>query len=293
MLNSNYKNILIIGEFPVLHKGYISVFDKILKKTPKAHFYLGFLGGQIVRELTKLEPDIRKISSRDIKKIISVCLPIKKFIILTKSNFSQIKKNIDFHQIIILKGEKSEDFAKRYLVKEKDKKLIQFYDIRLKWRDNKIAEFKKKKSNLSKTEARIHEKFIKKAFEKAEKSKCWWRQVGAVLVKNKKIILTAFNKMMPVDDECYKIGCIRDEILPGKLPEICSVFHAEASIVARAANQGICLKNTTLYVTHFPCSACAKSIALSGIKEIVYSRGSAVFDGARVMKSKGIKLIKI
>ena len=293
MLNSNYKNNLIIGEFPVLHKGYITAFNKILKKTPKAHFYLGFLGNQIVKELTKLEPDIRKIPFRDIKKIIKACLPIKKFFLLSGSNFAQVIKGVNFHKIIILKGEKSEDFAREYLIKDKYKDLIQFYDIRLRWKDNKVAEFKEKKSNLSKAELERHKKFIKKAFKEAEKSKCWWRQVGAVLVKNRKIIFTAFNEMMPVDDECYKIGCIRDKIPPGKLSEICSVSHAEASVVARAANQGISLKNTTIYVTHFPCPACAKSIALSGIKELVYSRGSAVFDGSRVMKNRGVKLIKI
>jgi len=60
-----------------------------------------------------------------------------------------------------------------------------------------------------------------------------------------------------------------------------------------AAKQGISLNGTILYVTHFPCPACAKSIALSGIKKVIYSRGSSVFDGSRVMRSKGVELVKI
>jgi len=48
-----------------------------------------------------------------------------------------------------------------------------------------------------------------------------------------------------------------------------------------------------MYVTHFPCPVCAKLIALSGIKKIIYSKGSSVFDGERVMKSRGVEIIKI
>ncbi|MFH1551294.1 MAG: deaminase [bacterium] len=293
MLNSNYKNILIIGEFPVIHKGYIDAFNNIFKKTPKAHFYLGFLNNQIIKELTELEPDIRKIPFKDIKKIINVCLPINKFFLLGKSNFSKIISSVGFSKIIILKGEKSEIFAERCLTNKKYQKIIQFYDIRLRWENKKVLEFKKRVSKISKTELEEHKKFMKNAFQQADKSKCWWRQVGSVLVKNKKVIFTAFNEMLPVDDECYKSGCIRDMISPGKLPEICSVFHSETSIVAMAAKQGISLNGTILYVTHFPCSACAKSIALSGIKKVIYSRGSSVFDGSRVMRSKGVELVKI
>jgi dCMP deaminase len=99
--------------------------------------------------------------------------------------------------------------------------------------------------------------------------------------------------MLPTEDECYKIGCIRDSIEPGKDPEVCSVTHAEASIISLAARDGIPLKNTTLYVTHFPCPACAKLVALAGFKKIVYSRGSSVFDGERVMASRGVDIVKI
>ncbi len=286
------KNILIIGEFPVIHKGYIDFFNKILKES-KAIFYLGFLDSKIVKQMTKLEPDIRKIPAKETKKIINAYLPVKKFISLNKDNFLELIRNTNFQKIIILKGEKSEDFAKHYLTDDKYKKRIKYYDIRLKWNDNKVANFKRRNSKVSRAELIKYKKFIKQAFEQAQNSKCWWRQVGAVLVKKNSVILKAFNEMMPSNDECYKIGCVRDDITPGKLSEICSVSHAEASIIAQAACKGISLKDTVIYITHFPCPACAKSIALSGIKKIVYSQGSAVFDGERVMASRGLEIIKI
>ena len=287
------KNILIVGEFPVIHKGYLNFFNKILRDSPKAHFYLGFLDNKIIRELTKLEPDIRKIPMPEIKKVIKVYLPIKKFFLLTKTNFSQIIKEINPSSIIVLKGDKSEDFAEHYLDDKKYKNIVLRYDVRLKWQNKKVFEFKKESSVVSKKQLAGFKKFMKEALKEAEKSQCWWRQVGAVLVKDKKIILSGFNEMLPYNDECYKIGCIRDKIQIGKLQEICSVIHSEAAIIAEAARKGISLENTTMYVTHFPCPVCAKLIALSGIKKLIYSKGSSVFDGERVMKSKGVEIIKI
>lgn len=283
--------ILIIAEMPVVHKGYIRVFNKIKADYPKAHFYMGFLDNRIVRTLTKLEPDIRKILYRDVKKIVGAFLPLTKLFILNKSNLNRVKK--DFNKIIILKGEKSEDFAKKYLVGKKEGKLARSYDIRLVWQDKRVAELKGGKSDIPMKEREKHRKIMRQVFEEIDSSKCWWRQTGAALVKNNKIILTGFNEMMPTDDECYKIGCVRDNIAPGKSSEICSAIHAEASVIVQAASLGISLKGLVLYATHFPCPACAKLIALSGIKKVIYSRGHAVFDGARVMRNRGVKLIKI
>lgn len=290
---SQKKSILIIGEFPVIHRGYINFFKKVEKTFQKADFYLGFFDNEIVKELTKLEPDIRKIPVSETKKIIKTFLPIKKFFLFTKTNFSKLIRNINPKRIIILKGDKSEEFAKEYLIDEKYKKIAQYYDIRLKWPQKRVAEFKKANSLLSQRELQAHQNFMKEAFGESENSKCWWRQVGTVLVKGGKIILRAFNEMMPFSDECYKVGCVRDKIPPGKIPEICSVAHAEAKIVAQAAKEGIELLGTTMYITHFPCPACAKLIALSGIKKLVYSRGSSVFDGEKVMKSRGVNIIKL
>lgn len=291
-MEKSNKNILIVAELPVVHKGYLDAFGKIKKDNPKAHFHWGFLSSQLIKELTNLEPDIRKIPFKDAKKLIGACLPINKIFLVNRYNFSKIIKNKDFHKIIIFRGEKSEDFSKKYLVGNRYRKLIQLYDVRLRWKNNRVAEFDKKVDKLSAAEIKKHRQIMNKVFGETDNSRCFWRQTGAALVKNEKIILTAYNKMMPTDDECYKIGCIRDNIAPGKSSEICSAVHAEASVIARAAKKGISLKNTTLYASHFPCPACAKLIALSGIKKVVYSRGHAVFDGRRVMKSKGVKLIK-
>lgn len=295
-MNKKNNSILIIGEFSVFHKGYADFLVQI-SQNKQSKFFVGILGDKLIKDLTALESDIRKVSEENVEQIISAFLSVEKYFTIEKDNFSDIIKEINPKKIIILKGDKSENFAEKYLgalrQAQGDRSIVEYFDIRLRWQDSKVQEFKKEASKISEKELAEYQNFMAEAQREAEKSKCWWRQVGAVAVKDGKIIFSGFNKMLPNDDECYKIGCIRDSIAPGKSPEICSVTHAEATIISMAANIGISLKDTTLYVTHFPCPACAKLVALAGFKKIVYTRGSSVFDGERVMASRGVDIIKI
>lgn len=284
------KTILIIGEFAVFHKGYTD-FLAYLSQEKDDKIYVGILGNELIKKMTALEPDIRKVSRQETEKIIKSFLKPEKFVEIKEDNFIEVISDMRPDKIIILKGDKSEIFAEKYLKNYKD--LIEYFDIRLRWQDSHVKEFKKEVSDVPEEELAEHRKFMAEAQAEAEKSKCWWRQVGAVAVKDEKIIFRGFNKMLPSEDECYKIGCIRDSIAPGKSPEVCSVTHAEATIISLAAKQGVALEDTTLYVTHFPCPACAKLVALAGFKKFVYTRGSSVFDGERVMSSQGIDIVKI
>jgi len=296
------SSILIIGEFPVFHKGYTDFLAEMARfdssesrrAKDKSHtFFIGILGNKTIKELTALEPDIRKVSEKDMERIIDSYLKPEKYFVIEENNFSKIFKETKPDKIIILKGDKSEDFADKFLGEYKN--VLEYFDVRLRWQDSKVREFKsaRGRSAADEKESLEYKRFMDEALKEAEKSKCWWRQVGAVAVKDGKIIFRGFNKMLPNDDECYKIGCIRDSIAPGKQPEICSVTHAEATIISLAAKEGVSLDGTTLYVTHFPCPACAKLVALAGFKKLVYSRGSSVFDGERVMASRGVDIIKI
>ena len=293
MRNIKKQKILILGEFPVFHKGYVEFLNEIKKGGESLIFFVGILSDEVIKELTSLEPDIRKVPTEDIKQIVSSYISVEEYFSMEKDNFVEIIENLKPDKIFILQGDKSEDFASEYFKDSKYKDIIEYHDIRLRWSDDKVQEFKKEASDLSQEELKEHQEFMNEALKEAEKSKCWWRQVGAVAVKNGEVIFRGFNRMLPTEDECYKIGCIRDSIEPGKDPEVCSVTHAEASIISLAARDGVSLKDTILYVTHFPCPACAKLVALAGFKKVVYSRGSSVFDGERVMTSRGVDIVKI
>ncbi|MGC9795810.1 dCMP deaminase family protein [Fervidobacterium riparium] len=109
----------------------------------------------------------------------------------------------------------------------------------------------------------------------AERSTCVHRKVGALIVKDKRILATGYNQPPSGFPHCDEIGCIRDDLnIPsGKNQEICYGLHAEQNALMQAAKFGISTDGATIYVTHKPCSVCARLIVNAGIKRVVYIEG--------------------
>jgi len=109
----------------------------------------------------------------------------------------------------------------------------------------------------------------------AERSTCVHRKVGALIVKDKRILATGYNQPPSGFPHCDEIGCIRDDLsIPsGKNQEICYGLHAEQNALIQAAKFGISTDGATIYVTHKPCSVCARLIINAGIKKVVYIEG--------------------
>lgn len=102
------------------------------------------------------------------------------------------------------------------------------------------------------------------------------RQVGAVIVKNKRILSTGYNGAPEGVKSCKEKGeCIRlkNDITSGTHLEMCYSVHAEQNAIVSAARLGVSLEGATLYCTHQPCVICAKLIVNAGIKRVVYRDG--------------------
>jgi len=106
------------------------------------------------------------------------------------------------------------------------------------------------------------------------RSTCLRNRVGAVLVKDKRIISTGYNGSPRGMKHCEEVGCLREELkVPsGERHEICRAVHAEMNCVIWASLNNSSTAGATLYVTHFPCSICARILINAGIKRIVYFR---------------------
>ena len=105
------------------------------------------------------------------------------------------------------------------------------------------------------------------------RSTCLRRQVGAVIVKDNRIITTGYNGAPMGLAHCTETGvCRREELgIPsGQRHELCRALHAEQNAIIQAANLGISTKDSTIYVTLQPCVICAKMIVNAGINRIVY-----------------------
>lgn len=102
------------------------------------------------------------------------------------------------------------------------------------------------------------------------------RQVGAVIVKDKRIMTTGYNGAPSGIESCKTKGkCLRRELnVPsGTKLELCYAVHAEQNAIAQAAKLGISVDGGTLYCTHQPCVICCKMIINAGIKRVVYKYG--------------------
>ncbi|AKL97644.1 deoxycytidylate deaminase [Endomicrobium proavitum] len=115
------------------------------------------------------------------------------------------------------------------------------------------------------------EYFMKLAWLVAERSTCVRHHVGAVIVRDKRILTTGYNGAAAGVKDCLELGCLRDELkIPsGTRHEICRAIHAEQNAIIQGGFHGINIKNSTLYCTHSPCVLCAKMIVNAGIKRVV------------------------
>ena len=119
------------------------------------------------------------------------------------------------------------------------------------------------------------EYFMRMAFMAATRSNCVRRKVGAVIVKEKRIMSTGYNGPPRGALHCDEAGCLRDQLkVPaGERRELCRGLHAEQNAVIQAAYNGTAIKDSIIYVTTHPCSDCSKMIINAGIKEIIFSEG--------------------
>ncbi|MFV9510985.1 deoxycytidylate deaminase [Tepidibacillus sp. LV47] len=116
------------------------------------------------------------------------------------------------------------------------------------------------------------EYFMDLAFTVAERATCPRRHVGAILVKDKKLMGTGYNGSPSGVLDCYEQGCLIEHYHEnGEEKERCiRTIHAEVNLMLftdRADREG-----ATVFVTDSPCYNCAKMLANSGIKEVVYER---------------------
>ena len=129
-----------------------------------------------------------------------------------------------------------------------------------------------KKSSVSLKRPDWDEYFLEVASLVSKRATCLRRKVGAVLVKDKKILATGYNGAPSGISHCEVTGCLREQLkIPsGERHELCRGLHAEQNVLLQAALYGVGTKDSTLYITNQPCIICAKMIINAGIKEIVF-----------------------
>ena len=128
----------------------------------------------------------------------------------------------------------------------------------------------------------------------ARRSTCLRRAVGAIIVKDKRILSTGYNGAPTGVRHCVEEGCLREKlgIESGKMHELCRGIHAEQNAIIQAAYHGVSIKGATLYCTTQPCSICAKMIINAGIRKIIYAAGYTDPMAVGMLEEAGVVLIR-
>ena len=138
--------------------------------------------------------------------------------------------------------------------------------------------------NINEKQLTLDKRYIRMASIWAENSYCTRRQVGALIVKNQRIISDGYNGT------------------PSGFENVCEdgnnvtkpyVLHAEANAITKIARSNNSSDGATLYVTASPCIECAKLIIQAGIKRVVYSEKSRLEDGIELLKRANIEVVYI
>jgi dCMP deaminase len=129
----------------------------------------------------------------------------------------------------------------------------------------------------------------------AKRSTCLRRAVGAIIVKDKRILTTGYNGAPSGVRHCLEVGCLRQQlkIESGERHELCRGIHAEQNAIIQAAYHGVSIKDAGLFCTNLPCSICAKMIINAGIRRIYYRSGYADAIAKDMLEEARVELIQL
>ncbi|MFW9986446.1 MAG: cytidine/deoxycytidylate deaminase family protein [Candidatus Odinarchaeota archaeon] len=150
----------------------------------------------------------------------------------------------------------------------------------------------KTQPGLERKRPTIDEYFIRFAELAATRSTCVRRQVGAVLVRDKHILSTGYNGAPANMEHCTTETCLRltTGVKPGERHELCRGVHAEQNAIIQCALHGVSSRDATLYVTHSPCTICAKMLINAGIARVIVKCQYPDKDGIEMLQESGIEI---
>jgi dCMP deaminase len=127
------------------------------------------------------------------------------------------------------------------------------------------------------------------------RSTCLRHKLGAVMVKDKRILATGYNGAPRGIDHCLEVGCLRDKqkIPSGTHHEICMGVHAEQNLVIQAALHGASTEGSSVFLTHAPCAVCAKILINAGVKRIIYKNHYPDKFAKKLLRKAKVKLKKL
>ena len=274
----------ILAYVPVFHQGYRIFFDKHVYSDSVEKIFV--FGPELILKFDHFRKDIRALDPQDIKTVIQSLYPVP----VELADLKTLDMIARVYSSVIMPDEEE---CHQLVSGNFDSSCLCFDPIFLRWDRKKILA----KDQASYDRVVPCEGFFAEMMflvdEESKKASNWWRQVGAIIARDKEILLKGFNCHVPSLMIQYTEGDPRSFFKRGLNIELTTDYHAEARLISEAARRGISLEGTDLYLRTFPCPPCAKHIAYSGIKKCFFSSGYTMLDGERVLRSQGVEIILV
>ena len=139
----------------------------------------------------------------------------------------------------------------------------------------------------------VDDYFMEIASVVAKRSTCLRNQVGALFVKNKRILTTGYNGAPSGLLHCDEVGCAREGVASGTRVELCRAVHAEQNAIIQAALHGVSIEGSTLYCTHQPCILCAKMMINARVLAVVYRQSYPDETALDFLDQAGVEVRKL
>jgi dCMP deaminase len=273
---------VILAYVPVLHEGYYRLFTEN-GETKKLYV----LADEVAKEFTPVHKEIRALTNELIISAIESWNIFESVELATVETFVQLNAQ---QELVIIPDELvTKEVAKKYLPNCE----ITSSSIFLRWDKVSATQETFPVAEHTVTDEESAQHFMQQALGEGEKSSDWWRHVGAIAVRDGKVLGQAHNTHLPTDQQPYIEGDPRAHFHKGDHIELTTGIHAEAKLIAEAAAAGIALTGADLFVTDFPCPVCAKSIVYAGFKKVYFVKGYAMLDGETLLRSNNIEIIQV
>jgi dCMP deaminase len=137
--------------------------------------------------------------------------------------------------------------------------------------------------------------FLQLAHVIASRSTCLRRHVGALLVRDKRVLATGYNGAPAALPHCEEVGCRRAElgVASGTGWEHCRGLHGEQNAIIQGALHGVSVRGSTLYCTTQPCVICAKMLINAGVERVVYSGDYSDKMALEMLTEAGVELLRV
>ena len=287
----------IICYMPVWHLGY----RDFLARHPDAEVNL--VDESVTKLIPALRKDLRRVPAAEMAEIVRAVYPPRTVRVVDLAALRTLFEGLTLSsarlaavQIIMPEDELLRRVVAELANDEVIKK-IHWENIFLRWDSPTTVAKQPVTADAEINLQTLQQSWVKSALASADaaaqKSADWWRQVGAVIARDGKVLLVAYNKHVPAEDVHLLAGDPRGNFHKGEHIDLSTALHAEASLVAEAARLGLSLAGTELLVTTFPCPNCAKLIAYTGIHTLYYQTGYAMVDGERTLKDNGVQIVHV